>query len=57
MDLGRNESIAWKDRHPFWGQRNEREGGNEVQEREAGENGESELTLLLQEGCFGGLTL
>lgn len=40
MDLGRHESIAWKGGYPFWGERDQSEWSDEVQEREKGENGE-----------------
>ena len=43
MDLGRNESTAWKGGYPFWGERDQSEWSDEVQERENGENGKGEF--------------
>lgn len=43
MDLGRNESIAWKGGYPIWGERDQSEWSDEVQECEKRENGEGEL--------------
>lgn len=30
MDMGRDESAAWKDRHLLWGQRNKEQGNDEI---------------------------
>lgn len=56
MDLGRNESTAWKGGYPFWGERDQSEWSDEVQERENGENGKGEFNPSVQNGHFGGLT-
>ncbi len=57
MDLGGNESVAWKGGYTFRCQGEQGEWGDEIQEREEGEDGKGERNLLGKEGGFDGLTL